>query len=103
MADLPKGINTRQLLEYAKNNGYKSVKFLGRNEKASFVGQFLDAYFEFVKIPALGDGFVTIGQIENEIGYDIIFDVLDDEDYQRLVKLDFILRGKTPPSEERED
>lgn len=100
MAELPKGINTRQLLEYAKDNGFNSVKFLGKNEKASFVGQFLDAYFEFVKIPALGNGFITIGQIENEIGYDIIFDVLDGEEYRSLVKLDFILRGKTPPSDD---
>lgn len=98
--DMPRGINVRQLLEYAKDNGYNSVKFLCKNEKTAFVGEFLDAYYELVKIPALGNGFVTLEQIEHESGYDVVFDVLDEETYRLGAKVDCILHGKTPPSED---
>ena len=92
--ELPKDLNVRQLLAYAKDNGYDNVKFIGKSENGSFAGEFLDAYFEFIKIPALGDGFVTISQIEEALGYDIKFDIVKDEEYQRFVNMDFILHGK---------
>ncbi len=66
----------------------------GKAKKGSFVGEFLDAYFEFVKIPILGDGFVTISQIEEVLGYDIKFDIVKDEEYQWFVNMDLLLHGK---------
>lgn len=92
----PKDLNVRQLLAYAKDNGYDNVKFIGKSENGFFVGEFLDAYFEFIKIPVIGDGFVTISQIEEVFGYDIKFDIVKDEEYQWLVNMDFILHGKKP-------
>ena len=95
--ELPKGLNVRQLIEYAKENGFNSVKFIGHSEKGSVVGEFLDAYYEFVKIPAIGkDGFVMMKQIEEVLGYDILFDVLDEDGYKLGVNLDCIFRGKEP-------
>jgi hypothetical protein len=92
-------MNTRQIIAYAKDNGYNSVKFsLKRNGNHLVAGEFLDAYFEFVKIPFLGDGFVTISQLEEQLGYNIEFDVInDDVQYITMVRLDFMLRGKDLP------
>ena len=94
--ELPKGLNVRQLIEYAKENGFDSVKFIGHSGKGSVVGEFLDAYYEFVKIPAIGYGFVMMKQIEEALGYDILFDVLDEKTYKLGVNLDCILWGKEP-------
>lgn len=91
-------MNTRQIIAYAKDNGFNSVKFSVKRNGSHFVaGEFLDAYFEFVKIPLLGDGFITIGQLEEELGYDLEFKVLTDEEYMCAVQLDFILRHKPIP------
>lgn len=91
-------MNTRQIIAYAKENGFNTVKFsIRKNGNHLVAGKFLDAYFEFVEIPLLGDGFITIGQLENELGYDIEFGVLTDDEFVCAVRFDFILRGKTPP------
>ena len=50
--EFPKGIGTRQLIKYAKDNGYNSVKFtMDHAGKHLCTGSFLDAYYEFVQIP----------------------------------------------------
>ena len=91
-------MNTRQIINYAKENGYNSVKFsIKRDGNHLVAGKFLDAYFEFVEIPLLGDGFVTIEQLEEQLGYGIEFEVLDEENYKTMVRLDFLLRGKPIP------
>jgi hypothetical protein len=91
-------MNTRQIITYARKNGFNSVKFsIKRNGNHFVAGEFLDAYFEFVKIPLLGDGFVTIGQLEAELGHDLEFEVIDEEKYKNWVRLDFLLRGKPLP------
>jgi hypothetical protein len=91
-------MNTRQIIDYAKKNGYDSVKFsLRRGGSHLVAGSFLDAYFEFVQIPFLGDGFVMLSQLEQELGYGIEFAVLTDEEYKATVRLDFLLRGKPLP------
>ena len=95
---MTKGINTRQLINYAKENGYDSVKFsLKRNGEHVVTGRFLDAYYEFVQFPIIGEGFVVLNDIEDQIGYDITFDVLSDEEFKTWASLDFILRGKQIP------
>jgi len=92
-------MTTREILEYAKDNGYNSVMFSIKNneDKQICVGKFLDAYYEFVNIPFLGDGFVRIKDLENQLGYDIRFEVIDEQKYSSGAYLDFVLRGKTPP------
>jgi hypothetical protein len=91
-------MNTRQIINYAKDNGYNSVKFsIIKNGNHLVAGKFLDAYFEFVEIPLLGEGFITMGQLENELGYDIEFGVLTDDEFKATVRLDFLLRGKSLP------
>lgn len=91
-------MNTRQIIAYAEDNGYNSVKFeITKNGKHLVTGKFLDAYFEFVQIPFLGEGFVTISQLEEQLGYDIEFDVIDDEKFISLTRIDFILRGQPLP------
>ena len=93
-------MNTRQIINYAKDNGFNSVKFLLKVQgETRAVGRFLDAYYEFVQIPALGDGFVTISQLEEALGYDIEFEVINDDEYKARVRLDFLLRGKPLPEE----
>lgn len=95
-----KGINTRQLIAYAKENGFNSVKFsLKKNGQHTIAGKFLDAYYEFVQIPLLGNGFVRMDQLEGQLGYDITFDVLTDKEFTTAVTLDFLLRGKEIPKE----
>lgn len=95
-----KGINTRQLIAYAKENGFNSVKFsLKKNGQHTIAGKFLDAYYELVQLPIIGDGFVRLGDLEEQIGYDITFDVLDEEAFKTCVRLDFLLRGKNIPKE----
>lgn len=91
-------MNTRQIVAYAKDNGFNSVRFsISKNGNHLVAGKFLDAYFEFVEIPLLGDGFITIAQLEQELGYDIEFEVIDEEKYKAYVRLDFLLRGETIP------
>ena len=93
-------MKTREIINYAKENGFDSVKFvLKRGKQELAAGNFLDACFEFVKIPILGDGFVTISQLEQELGYDIEFEVLTDEEYIAHIRWDFLLRGKELPKE----
>lgn len=91
-------MNTRQIIAYAKENGFNTVKFsIRKNGNHLVAGKFLDAYFEFVEIPLLGEGFITMEQLENELGYDIKFGVLTDEEFKATVRLDFLLRGKPLP------
>ena len=47
-------MKTREIIDYAEENGFNSVKFvLKRGEQRLAAGKFLDAYFEFVQIPIL--------------------------------------------------
>ena len=93
-----KNLNVRQILEYAKDNGFNSVMFSLKKDGSHFVaGKFLDAYFEFVQIPFLGDGFFTMSELEKNFGLSISFDVLDEEGFLTAVRLDFLLRGKELP------
>lgn len=101
MDNLPKGISAGRLEEYAQNNGYNSVKFIGINEakQVTIIGEFFDAYYDFVKIPRIGDGIFRLCDIERELGYDTLFFVLTEREYETYVALDFMLRGKNPPKE----
>ena len=91
-------LSTREFIAYAKD--HEKTKFMGgAKRKGSFVGEVLDAYFEFLKIPVLGNGFVMIKQIEEELGYDLEWKVLPEEVYKDYVKFDFVIHGKQPPED----
>lgn len=87
-------LSTRELINYAKDNGYNSTMFICKEKL--FTGKFLDAYYEFVTLPLVGeDGFVTISQIEEMYGYDLKFDIItDEEQYKIQTSVSFALRGK---------
>lgn len=97
-------MNTREILKYAKDNGYNSVKFIlqGADGKTLCCGKFLDAYYEFVEIPILGGGFSMLSDLEERLGYGIQFEVIDDNKFATQRFLDFVLRGKEVTSEVRE-
>ena len=94
-------LTTRQLLRYAEENGYNSVKFF--NAKNCFTGRFLDAYFEFVELPLLGDGFTRMDVIEETFGHDLKFNVIDEEEFKTFTRMSFILRRQSVPEKYAED
>ena len=93
------GMTARELIKYAKDNDcYNSLKFVCRKDGALlFVGEFLDAYYEFIKIPVVGEGIVRLSDIEEKIGYGLLFDELDEEQFLTYVRMDYILHGKQIP------
>ena len=93
-------MNVRQIIKYAEDNGYDSVMFAVKNneDRQICVGKFLDAYYEFVNIPVLGDGFVRISTLEDQLGYDIQFEVIEEQRYFSGALLDFVMRGKDVPA-----
>lgn len=92
-------MKTRELIKYAQDNGYDSVKFWCKEKLIA--GQFMDAFFEFVKIPLLGENaFISISQIEERFGYDLEFEIVtDEEEYKKYVLISFILRGRQAPEQ----
>ena len=96
-----KNLTTREAIKYAEENGYNTTKFVCRKDgKLAFVGKFVDAYYEFIQIPVLGSGFCRISDVEKELGYNLSFDILDDDEYKGCLAADFLLRGMRPPTEE---
>lgn len=64
-------MNITEIEEYAKENGFDSCEFLMITQNGgTFNGKFLDAYFGFVQIPKLGDGFIRLSEIRKEYGSD---------------------------------
>jgi len=102
---LKEGLATYELEEYAKDNGYNSTKFIcrvevdGKAKTVPFTGKFLDAYYGFIQIPLMGDGFVRLQDIQDEYGdRNLFWDIPEtDEEYHSMEQIAFILRGKQPP------
>ena len=93
-------MNSRQLLKYAKENGYDSVMFdIVKGDKHLATAKFLDAYYEFIRIPVIGEGFIRLSDLEDAHGYDLEYNVLNEQEYRIQVSLDFIVRGKEIPEE----
>lgn len=64
-------MNIVEIEEYAKDHGFDSCEFLMMTKDGGiFNGKFLDAYFGFVQIPQLGDGFIRLSDIRKEYGFD---------------------------------
>ena len=92
MAD--KYMCVREFIEYAKEYGYNSTKFeLLKDNKHMCYGSVLDAYYEFVQIPFIGDGFVRISDLEKSLGYDIKFRPIDDETYNLGIEVEKIIKN----------
>lgn len=91
-------MTARELLDYAEKNGFTTVKFSVRRDSTHIcAAKFLDAYFEFIKIPVFEEGFVTISELENQLGDNLDFKILDESEYKDYIRLDFMLRGKKVP------
>lgn len=87
-------MKTRELIEYAKDNGYDNVQFWC--QKKIIPGQFWDAFFVFAKNTAAGkNSFMPISQIEKIFGDDSEFvDVTDVEQYGKVILASFVISGK---------
>ena len=93
-------MSTRELLNYAKENGFDSVTFeVIKDGKHWGTGKFLDAYLEFVLFPAIGEGFFTLGDLEKTLGYNITYKILDETEYKQKIVFDFFIRDKEVPEE----
>ena len=93
-------MNTRELLNYAKENGFDSVAFeVIKDGKHWETGKFLDAYLELVLLPAISEGAFTLGGLEKTLGYDITYKILDETEYKQKIVFDFIVKGKDVPEE----
>ena len=92
-------MSMRKFIKYCEENGYNSVKFqVMQGDKPVCSGKALDIYYEMVEIPIIGEEhFVRLSDLEDQLGYNIGFRVLTDEEYKPLVACDFILRGKEVP------
>ena len=94
-------MNIREIINYAKDNGFNSVMFeIQRNDQHIAYGRFLDAYSELIIIPCIGNGtgFVRMKELEEHIGYEITFEVVEDVDKWRTgVCYDFVIRGIEMP------
>lgn len=85
------------------DNGYDSVQFIGRvGEKGiPFTGKFLDAYYGFIKLSLMDDGFIRMDDLIEEYGdRNLFFSVPKDEKQFNMAKiLDFVAHGKQPPKD----
>lgn len=89
-----------ELVKYAKDNGYNSVCFsVRKDEQHIAVGKFIDAYYEFIKIPVLGNGFTRLREFEEELSFDADYRIVSEEDYKNYARLDFLSRGMIIPDE----
>lgn len=102
---LKENLSVFEAKKYAEENGYDEVMFqLDINDKSVAVGQFLDAYYGFVKIPVLGDGFVQLSSLQDQYGdRNITMHIIDKEEFRLGVSFDFIIRQKEVPEEFQQD
>jgi hypothetical protein len=64
-------LNFTEIEEHAKSNGFDSCEFIMMTKNGGiFNGHFLDAYYGFVRIPELGDGFIRLDDIRKQYGFD---------------------------------
>ena len=68
-------MNIHEIEEYAKNNGFDSVKFIIKINGRKFEGKFLDAYLGMINIPSIKeDGFIMLNSIRV---FDPVFTVIE--------------------------
>lgn len=93
---IKENLTVREAITYAEDNGFDKEMFsLKINEKHVVSCKFLDAYYEMIQIPVLGNGFVTFKQLCEQHGErNISIDIIDEEEFKNGIAFDFIIRGK---------
>lgn len=93
---IKENLSIYEATQYAKDNGFNSVTFrLNINNNYTASGKFLDAYYDFVILPVVGDGFVRLNDFREEYGdKNVSMDIIDDKEYKTGVWFDFVVRGR---------
>lgn len=93
---IKENLTVREAINYAENNGFDKEMFrLNINDKYVASGKFIDAYYEFIQIPVVGNGFLRFKELCEQHGErNISIDIIDDEEFKSGVTFDFIIRGK---------
>jgi hypothetical protein len=93
---IKENLTVNEAKRYAEDNGYNSVMFrINLNEKYVACGKFLDAYYDLIQIPILGNGFTRFKELCEEYGErNISVDIIDENEFKTSVKFDFLVRGR---------
>lgn len=93
---IKENMTINEAIDYAENNGYNSTMFrINLNDKYLASGKFLDAYYDMIQIPALGEGFTRFKELCEEYGErNISIDIVDAEEFNAGVRFDFIIRER---------
>lgn len=93
---MKENLTISEATDYAENNGHDSVMFrINLNNKYLASGKFLDAYYNLIQIPVLGEGFTRFNELCKEYGErNISIDIVDEEEYKAGVRFDFVIREK---------
>lgn len=93
---IKENLTVREAIKYAEDNGFDKEMFsLKINDKYVATGKFLDAYYEMIQIPSLGEGFMRFKELCEQYGdRNISIDIIDEQEFKTCVAMDFILRGK---------
>lgn len=75
-------MNIHQLIKIAQKDATsipsKQTKFTFKNPfGVEFEGEFLDAFFELIRIPSIGEGFLRISQLTQLFGDDLEFTIIE--------------------------
>jgi hypothetical protein len=93
---LKENLTTNELIDYAQDNGFDSLKFIGKVKENGipFTGKFLDAYYELVEIPMLGEGFIRLSDISKMYGDRNVYYSIpeNDEEYETAEMIGKIFR-----------
>lgn len=93
---IKENLTVREAIKYAKDNGFDKEMFsLKINNEYIISGKFLDAYYEMIQIPLLGNGFTRFKEFCEQYGErNISIDIIDEQEFKTCVSMDFIIRGK---------
>lgn len=94
---IKENLTINEATNYAKDNDcYDSAMFkINLNDKYIISGKFLDAYYDLIQIPILGDGFIRFKELCARYGEsNISIDIVDEEEFKSGVSFDFIVRGR---------
>jgi hypothetical protein len=94
---LKENLTTSELIKYAEDNGFDSLKFIGKiNENGlPFTGKFIDAYYGFVELPMFGKGMMRLSDISKMYGDRNVFYSIpeNDEEYETAEMIGKVFRS----------
>lgn len=93
---IKENLTVNEARKYAEDNGYNNVMFsININEKYVACGKFIDAYYDLIKIPILGNGMTRFKELCEEYGErNISINIIDEKEFKICVRTDFIIRGR---------